>query len=333
MKRQGAAVRALLSDPPEGLPALLVHGADPMRVADARSRVLKAMLGPNAEEEMRLSRIEAADLRKDPAALIDAVKAQGFFPGPRAVHVEGATDGLAKPILAALEAHAPGDAVMVVTAAALPARSALRKAVEGHASAVAIALYDDPPTRAETEAAIREAGLSPDPDPDAAAMLADLALALPPGDFAQLLEKLALYSGGPVAATDVEAVAPASVEAQLDDALAVVADGRPDAIAPLLRRLEAQGTQPVSLAIAALRQFRTLHAVAVQGAGAVRPPLYGPRRDRAERQARAWGAERLERAMRLLVETDLELRSAGRSAPAMPVIERALVRLAVMGQR
>ena len=331
MKPGRGDAKRLIASPPAGLPALLIYGPDPMRVADARARVLTALLGPGAEEEMRLSRIEGAELRRDPAAATDAIKAQGFFPGPRAVHVEGATDAAARPLLAALAEHAKGDATLVVTAGALTPRSPLRKGFEAHPKAPAVALYDDPPSRAEIEEAVAGAGLSP--DPDAAALLSELGAALPVGDFAQLLEKLSLYAAGPVTAQDVEAVAPASLEARLDDAISVVADGRPEAIAPLLRRLAAQGTQPVAIAIAALSHFRTLHAVAAMGVQAVRPPLYGPRRTRAEAQARAWGRERLEAAIRLLIDTDLSLRAAGRTAPASAVMERALVRLAVMGRR
>ena len=331
MKPRGGAASDLVKRPPADLPGMLIYGGDPMRVADARIRVLSALLGENAEEEMRLTRIEGADLRRDPAAALDALKAQGFFSGPRAVHVEGATDAAAPAILAALAEHAPGDAALVVTAAALTPRSALRKGFEGHPSAPAIALYDDPPSRAEVEEALRASALAP--DPDAMRMLTDLGTALPPGDFAQLLEKLSLYADGPFGPEAVEAVAPASLEAALDDALAVVAEGRPAAIAPLLRRLEAQGTQPVAIAIAALRHFRTLHAVAALGVGAVKPPLYGPRRARAESQARAWGRDRLEGAIRVLVDTDLALRAAARTAPPMALVERALVRLAVMGAR
>ncbi len=61
------------------------------------------MLGPSAEEEMRLSRIPAADLRKDPALLMDAVKAVGFFPGPRAAFVEDANDSVTPAILQAMD--------------------------------------------------------------------------------------------------------------------------------------------------------------------------------------------------------------------------------------
>ena len=46
---------------------LLIYGADAMRVALKRQQVLGALLGPGAEEEMRLSRMPGADLRADPA--------------------------------------------------------------------------------------------------------------------------------------------------------------------------------------------------------------------------------------------------------------------------
>ena len=59
------------------------------------------------------------------------------------------------------------------------------------------------------------------------------------------------------------------------------------------------------------------------------PPLFGPRRDRMARQAQGWGMRALEDAMHELVGTDLTLRSSSR-APAMAVMERALIRLAMM---
>ena len=47
------------------------------------------------------------------------------------------------------------------------------------------------------------------------------------------------------------------------------------------------------------------------------------------RQAQGWGGRALEDAIHLLIETDLTLRSSSR-APAMAVMERALIRLAMM---
>ena len=42
---------------------LLIYGADTMRVALKRQQVLTALLGANAEEEMRLTRMPGNDLR------------------------------------------------------------------------------------------------------------------------------------------------------------------------------------------------------------------------------------------------------------------------------
>ena len=320
---------------------LLIYGNDPMRVSLRRQQVLKALLGDGAEEEMRLTRLDAGDLRGDPAALLDAVKAVGFFPGARAVHVEAAGEAAGPAIAAALEDWQPGDAAVIVTAAALKASSKLRKLFESHPNAYATGIYDDPPSRAEVERVLQTAGL-PAISADAMEAISALAQDLGPGDFAQLVEKLALYTHGStdaVTVDDVQAVAPRSTEAGVDDLLNVVADARADQIGPLLRRLQSQGTAPTTLCIMATRHFRTLYTAAADpggpasGVGRLRPPLYGKRRDQVVRQAQSWGADRLETALTLLTETDLTLRSAGQTAPPMAVMERALIRLAMLNRR
>ncbi|WP_297777935.1 DNA polymerase III subunit delta [uncultured Roseovarius sp.] len=317
---------------------LLIYGADAMRVALKRQEMLAALLGPTADAEMRLTRIPAADLRKDPAALMDAVKAQGFFPGPRAAFVEDANDTAADAILAALSDWRAGDAQIVVTAGALKSTSKIRKAFESHPNAYAVGLYDDPPSREEIEAALTRAGLRDVPGPVMADLTA-LARDLDPGDFRQTVEKLALYKLGdatPLNASDIAACAPASTEADLDDILNIVAEGRSSEIGPVMRRLKAQGTQPVGLCIGATRHFRALYTAAsdpggaAQGIARMRPPIFGPRRDRMLRQAQGWGAERLQQALTILTDTDLTLRSAAQRAPEMALVERALIRLAML---
>jgi len=61
--------------------------------------------------------------------------------------------------------------------------------------------------------------------------------------------------------------------------------------------------------------------------------VYGPKRDRMQRQAQHWGAARLEQALSMMTDTDLALRSAGQSAPAMALVERTLIRLAMLAAR
>ncbi|WP_170563535.1 DNA polymerase III subunit delta [Ruegeria atlantica] len=340
MKLNPREAEGYFSKPDADKTGLLIYGADAMRVALKRQQVLAALLGANAEEEMRLTRLPGSDLRSDPALLLDAVKAVGFFPGPRAVFVEDTTDAAAPAILGALEDWTPGDAQIIVTAGQLKASSKIRKAFEAHRSAYAVGIYDDPPSRAEVERVLSEAGLRKIPN-DSMSAIAELASGISPGDFAQTIEKLSLYKRGDssdLTIEDVEACAPRSTEAALDDVLNVVAEGRAGEIGPLIRRLQSQGTNAVSLCIGATRHFRTLYACAsdpggaAQGIGKLRPPVYGKRRDRILRQAQGWGAQKLQTALTVLTDTDLSLRSAGQTAPAMALVERAMIRLAMLAR-
>jgi DNA polymerase-3 subunit delta len=313
---------------------LLIFGADPMRVALTRQDAIAALIGPEGEAEMRLARLSGADLRKDGSLLLDAIKAVGFFPGPRVAFVEEVTDGLADTIAVALTEWKPGDAVIVVTAGGLTGKSALKTLFEKHPNAVSIGLYDDPPSREEIEAALKQAGLE-QIDREAMADLTSLARTIDPGDFRQTLEKIALYKYGdptPLTPTDVAAMAPATIEAEVDDLIDAVAEARAPAIGPLVRRLEGQGVQPVTICIGALRHFRILHAAATDPAG----PGVGIRsarvnfkqKDAMGRQAGQWGTRMLEQAVAILLETDLTLRSTSR-APGMALMERALIRIAM----
>lgn len=341
MKLTGRDANRYFARPDPARAGMLLYGGDPMRVALKRQEVIAALIGPEGEAEMRLTRIPAGDLRKDPALLSDAMRAQGFFPGPRVAFVEDATDTAAPVIAAALRDWQAGDAAVIVAAGALAARSALRKLFEDHPNAYAAGIYDDPPTRDEIEDLLRKAGLSR-VSGDAMADLLALSRDLDPGDFRQTLEKIALYKWGddtPLAPADVAACAPATIEAEADDILHIVAESRTGEIGPFLRRLEGQGLQPVTLCIAATRHFRTLHAAAsdpggvASGIARARPPVIFKARDRMQRQAQDWGVRKLEDALRILTDTDLTLRSAQQRAPAMALMERALLRLSEMNRR
>ena len=308
---------------------LLIYGGDAMRVALKRQEFLKNLLGPSAEEEMRLTRMPAAELRRDPAMLLDAIKAVGFFPGPRAAFVEDANDNIAKILLDTLVDWQPGDAQIVVSGGDLKKTSKVLKAFESHPNAYATAIYDTPPDRAEIERLLNAANLAP--QPDAMGALTDLARAIDPGDFRQTIEKLALYKlSDPTALTtdDIAACAPTSTEADVDDILHVVAEARAGDIGPVMSKLQAQGVNAVTLTIMANRHFRTLYRIAANPGA----PVWGVRdRDRVQRQAKNWGGAKLETALSVLTDTDLTLRSAGQHAPALALVERAFIRLAMLG--
>ncbi len=331
---KGVEASRYFAKPDPGRAGLLIFGADAMRVALRRQEVILALIGPEGEGEMRLTRMSGADLRKDGSLLVDAIKAVGFFPGPRVAFVEDATDTLADPIAVALKEWKPGDAQIVVTGGGLTGKSALKTLFEKHTAAVCIALYDDPPSREEIEDALKKAGLR-DIDREAMTDLTTLARALDPGDFRQTLEKIALYKFNdptPLTPADVAAMAPATIEAEVDDLIDATAEGRAVAIGPLFRRLEGQGVLPVTICIGALRHFRILHAAASDPAGAnvgIRSARVNfKQKDAMGRQAGQWGMRALEGAVAQLLETDLTLRSSSR-APGMALMERALIRIAM----
>lgn len=341
MKLSPRDAPTFLARPDPARAGILIFGSDAMRVAMKRQELLQNLLGPGADEEMRLTRIAAADLRKDPAMLLDAVKAVSFFPGQRAAFVEDATDtNSLKSVTAAIEDWQPGDATIVVTAGSLTARAGLRKLFEGHPNAFAYAVYDNPPTQAEIEAELKRAGVVVS-DRDGMEAIVDLSRGHDPGEFRKTLEKIALFKlndSTPLTVADVQACAPGTRDAELDELLNAVAEGRREVLAPLWKRLQGQGVQPVGLCIAATRHFRALHAATSDPGGVssgiarLRPPVFGPRRDRMQRQAQNWGMHRLEEALHLLLETDLALRSS-QKAPQNALIERSLIRLAMMGGR
>lgn len=340
MKLNARDLARLIAKPDPALAGLLIYGQDAMRVALKRQDLIATIVGPQGEAEMRFERLPGAEIRRNAAGLVDAVKAQGFFPGPRAVLVEDANDQVSDAVAQALGDWRAGDAQLVVTAGALKASSKLRKLFEGARNAGAVGIYDEPPSRDEIEAALTQAGLT-QVSGDAMRDLVALSRALDPGDFRQTLEKLALYKFGdsaPLAPEDIAAIAPISTEAAVDDLLNAVAEGQAAQIGPLLKRLQAQGVAAVTLAIMAMRHFRSLHAISCDPGGPsagiqrARPPIFGPRRDRLLAQAQGWGLARLERALADLVEADLILRSSS-NAPSMAVMERALIRLAMLGRR
>ena len=229
----------------------------------------------------------------------------------------------------------PGDARIVLAAGNLTPGNALRRLAEAAPNAAAIAIYADPPGRDEIERTLRAAGLDP-PDRTAFAALEAMAHALDPGDFAQLVGKLALYKRGdpaPLSPDDIAAVAPPAPEPEVEALVALAADGDAARLAAAFSTL-GPGS-PTSLTIAAGRYFRTLHAAAVAPDGPdaalarARPPVFGPRRTRMAGQARALGPDRLERALALIIEAELAVRSS-RPVPAAAVVERLLLRLAVI---
>lgn len=58
MNLKGAEIARYLARPDPTRPGLLIHGQDPMRVSLKRAEAVAALTGPDADTEMRLTRID-----------------------------------------------------------------------------------------------------------------------------------------------------------------------------------------------------------------------------------------------------------------------------------
>jgi DNA polymerase-3 subunit delta len=317
-----------LARPDPAHAAVLIFGQDALKVRVARSDAEQAIAGPQAMDEMRLSRLTGADLRRDPAALLDAVKAVGFFPGPRAVTVDDVTDGLAGLFADTLRDWRDGDARIIVTAGGLTGKSALKTAFDRAPRACVIAFYDDPPTEAEIRADLARSGVVA--GPEGMSDLMALSRVLDTGEWRQTLEKLALYKSGdpaPLSPDEIALMAPATSDAEVDEIVMASADRDRDAVGRLMRRLVGQRVTPVTIAIRATHHFRALHGLTTGAAAFLRGSQ--AQRRRTEAQARAWSQAQIETALGLILDCDLALRSGGR-APGHAMVERCLMTIASM---
>lgn len=339
MRLAGAAAAAFCRSPEQSMAAALLHGDDAAAVAERRRELVAALLGPGGDP-MRLERIEAAALRRDPAALDAAIRARGFFAGRGIVLVEGATDTLAIGFSTILGDAAPDDAFVVVTAGSLAGKSPLRKLFEAGKRLISLQITTEALTPGEIAARLKELGAPAGATEAGSAALASLAAGMDAAGFERFLETVATFALGtdrPLGSEDIAALAPSGLDAEVDAFVAAVATGRADAIGPLLRRVAASGATPVTLLIGLQRHFRQLLLAAADGGSdaglaRIRPPLWGPRRDAVRAQLAAWRRDRLEAAGRLLFEADGRVRSAER-VPAMALVERCALRLAMMAGR
>ena len=144
MKLASRDTVSFFKSPPKRITGVLIYGSDTMRVSNKRHQLIKSLLGPKADEEMRLARISRENLKKNPEQAIDLCKAQGFFPGERALLIEEANETIAEIIIKAVEEWKDGDATIVVTAGSLKPSSSLRKFFEQKKNTFAVPIYDIP---------------------------------------------------------------------------------------------------------------------------------------------------------------------------------------------
>lgn len=334
MRLSGPAAERYCRVAPKGEPqaGVLLHGGDAGHVAEMRRRLIARLIVESGDQATRM---EAGDVRRDPAALYDALRAGGLFGGRPVVLVTGATDALAEAVAAALDGLAARTGVLVLEAGSLPARSGLRKLFEGERGLMALGLDAAADHGPEAlAAALAEAGLTAGLTEEALGLLAAHLAEADRGSAARTIETIALSgldASDRLDAAAVAALLPVTAETETDGLVAAVVLGRPAEVVRRLSRLAAGGTGEIVVAIQLGGFLRQFLDASVGGLAALRPPLWGRRRDVMTTALSFWREDEIEAALRAVQAADAELRSAGQR-PSRAILERVLLRLAISAQ-
>ncbi len=335
MKIPAGQADKIVGAPPANIRALLLYGPDSGLVRERAETATKAVAG-NLSDPFLVSEFTPAALKEDPSRIADEAAAMALGGGRRVVRVRDAADSIAKSVEDALSLG--GDALIVVEAGELAARSKLRILFEGRDDAAAVACYlDEGRTLDELiRQTLEAAGLRATRD-GVDWIAGNL------GSDRQVsrmeLEKLVLYATGKTEVTleDAQAIIGDSAAVTLDDVIYAAMGGQLGALTIALARARFEGVAAISILRAAGRHLsRIEEAVTAMGAGAtadqamkgLRPPIFFKEQDRFRAQIQRWRPQTLMRARDELIRAELDCKSTG--LPDDAVCERAMMRLAAM---
>lgn len=336
-EKKAHEVDAWLGRPDPKITIVLIYGPDHGLVAE-RGRLFASKSGAALDDAFSVTRLEAAEVERDPGRLLDEAGAISMFSARRLVWVRdaGAHKGFADAVKA-LTAAPPADCVILIEAGELKKGVALRTAIESSPAAMALPCYSDDGRSIDAviDDALQKAGVS-------MGLEARQALKRNLGGdrlaSRSEIDKLLLYAHGSKT-IEVE-----DVLAATGDASSVTADAVVDAV--LLGRISefdlafsrfvTAGNQLFPLLSAALRQFQSLEAMrsamdasgrsAASAVASARPPVFFARRGTIETALSRWSrpaiASALERLQRAV------LRSRQRAELAEPIVRQCFLALA-----
>ena len=308
MKIQNARSDAFVAAPDPAVRAVLLYGPDAGLVRERAERLCRTVVA-DLRDPFRVVELGPAALRDAPSRLADEAAQMALVGGRRVVRLRDAGDAAASTLADFLAAPA-GDALVIVEAGELAARSKLRALFEEAENAAAIACYLDSEEALASLAreTLRQAGLTITPE-----ALDYLAAHLGSDRMTtrRELEKLVLYmgaAGGQVRLEDAEAMIGDSAEHSLDDAVLAAAEGEMRNVTRALARAFAE------------RVVDTL-----------KPKLFWKVRPRFLAQLRLWPEPRAAEALARLTAAEIACKSTGLPDDAIAV--RALLELAGSAQR
>ena len=347
---KGKAIADFVKQGPKGPGAVLIYGPDSGLVRE-RGDALARKVVADFKDPFNYIELGDADLKTEPGRLSDEALALSFIGGERVVRLRTSGEASAKAAGALLDGldagHLKLNALVLVEAGDLAKSSGLRKAFEKSKQGVALPCYLDGPgdTRALAVDSARHEDLRF--EDDALALLVSL-LGGDRGISRSEIEKLLLYKGlksqrqgpGTITTDDVKACLADGVGDALDEAAFAASEGANERLARALWKSAAAGASPISLLRALTRQFSRLRDAQslIEGGqtpatamARLRPPVFFGDQRPFEASLRRWPLARLETALDLLLQAELDAKTTG--APQREIAERAALRLSMMAAR
>ena len=258
--------------------------------------------------------------------------------GRRVVLVRDVTEAALEGVSAVLGGR--GDALVILEAPGLSARSKLRTAIEAAAAGVAIGCYTLEGQALEQAVRDMVAELGAAIDPEALGLVCGQ-LGANHAQTRREAEKLALFAG-PGGKVDLHAAIACIGDASglsLDDALYAATSGDVAGLDRALTVAFESGQAPASVLRAALghvhrllraRQVVARGASAEQAIGSLRPPVFWRRKASLERTLGLWGEAALERALTALDRAERDCRRTG--SPAETICRATLSSIATQAK-
>ena len=334
MKVKPRDIAAKVKSVGTGVRAVLVFGRDE-GLARERADMISKQIAPDLTDPFQVARPTVADIKEHPSLILDELSAISMMGGRRLVRIDGAGAESTDAVKLALEG-AQGDGLLVITAGDLKPTSSLRKTMEAGKNTLAIACYEDNSRdlMGLVQSVLADAGLTA--TQDAVAYLVDNL----GGDRMVSrgeLDKLVLYKGkegGPVTIADAEACVGDTAALGLNQIAEAVTAGDLKRLEKLLERASTAGENPVAILRTIQNRMMRIHLArgymeqgmsAGEAIGKLRPPVFFGERDRFTAEVNRWRTRRVEQALEILLEAELDCKTTGN--PADVICARALLRL------
>lgn len=328
MKIDARRVSAFLRNP-GSCRLVLLYGEDAGLVRERADLLVRSAAG-SLRDPFRVAELDREHLGRLP----EEMSALSLDGGRRVIRVRDAADSACATVQAALEA--PGTALLVLEAPALPPRSKLRALAERDPQAAAVPCYreEGQTLRTSIESLLSERAVPVTPDALdwlAAHLGADRASTVAE------IDKLALLAAGTrqLELSEVEAAIGDAAARRLEDALFSATAGDRAAADRGLTAALSEGMSPVAVLRAALFHCQRLDralAVVAQGtspteaARSARPPIFSGRLTLFARALGGWSQAAMQGACRTLWAAELACKRTG--APAETVCRDAILALA-----